>query len=829
MSVVPHKVDMTLLSASTVLILPLGGTMNVTTVYVRFFRSFNFDYLRQAHKRYEPDPWDVLEDGRAFPFVQVALTADVTTVVGANESGKSQLLDAIKYALTGQGAKPSDFCRYSEVFSIKRELPLPDFGLELGELTDPERARLGAAIGVPVGPDDEVRLFRFNGRSLEVFVTGVETNRHSPANPEILEGLLPTWYEIDSETALPNRVPVARLTQRDDQGGITSTAASAISVFAQQNPQVFANAATVQGSADAIYQAFSSAPPSGSNDVSPAQVKLVRDLLLHVGEVSESTFQQILDSVIAGDDGYVNGLVEKVNRNLATGLNFPHWWSQDHKFQLLVSVRGTDLVLTIKDRTGTEYSFAERSGGMKYFLSYFVQYLAHRPAPGSHGELLLMDEPDAFLSSQGQQDLLRIFEDVAHPENPDRTAAKVVYVTHSPFLIDKNHAERIRVLEKGEADEGTRVVRNAARNHYEPLRSAFGSFVAETTFIGQCNLMLEGTSDQVILVAVSTWMTRIHPQLTSENLDLNTITLVPAGSASQVPYLVYLATGRDVDRPAVITLLDSDESGNKAAAALAKGGPYNKSLLKKDFVLQLATLNADGPSASRTQGYSEIEDVLPAGVVLHAARNYVAEFLGQTSKRKIQGMTESDLRFDGSGTHGVVETLLRSKLGDEFHLDKVGLARHVGELLRTDAMTDEERLQLLGIARSLFGRLVKMQRAANLEILTERIARKVKRAVKAFQTSTLGTPTRDQALLLIEGIERDLVPGAQAEPLRDELRRLRREFHLDEDPSEPLADANGFIERVSASAYLRELESQDAEFADMVGANGRVDDQAAAI
>lgn len=124
-----------------------------------------------------------------------------------------------------------------------------------------------------------------------------------------------------------------------------------------------------------------------------------------------------------------------------------------------------------------------------------------------------------------------------------------MYVTHSPFLIDKNHGERIRVLEKGEGDEGTRVVRNAARNHYEPLRSAFGGFLGETTFISNCNLMLEGMSDQILLAGMSARL-RQQKAPALDNIDLNALTLVPAGSASHIPYLVNLARGRDADRPA---------------------------------------------------------------------------------------------------------------------------------------------------------------------------------------------------------------------------------------------------------------------------------------
>src|SRR5690606_8644292 len=186
---------------------------------------------------------------------------------------------------------------------------------------------------------------------------------------------------------------------------------------------------------------------------------------------------------------YANGIVKKMNEDLAKALNFPKWWSQDSEFSLTLTLRDFDLVFTVRDRTGSEYAFSERSGGMSYFLSYFVQYLSHVPTGGQ--EILLMDEPDAYLSMLGQQDLLRIFDSFAEPEDKSVRSIQVVYVTHSPFLIDKNHSERIRVLEKGDGEEGTRLVANAGRNHYEPLRSAFGAFVAETTFISNCNLMLE--------------------------------------------------------------------------------------------------------------------------------------------------------------------------------------------------------------------------------------------------------------------------------------------------------------------------------------------------
>jgi hypothetical protein len=177
-------------------------------------------------------------------------------------------------------------------------------------------------------------------------------------------------------------------------------------------------------------------------------LQLADDLLRKVAGIDRTAFVQLRRAVESGDDGYANSIVQRMNDKLAAALNFPKWWSQDRQFQLLLTLRDQDLVFTIRDRTGTEYSADERSGGLKYFLSYFIQYLAHEAPDSGASEILLMDEPDAFLSSSGQQDLLRIFEDFAYPQNPTRRPCQVVYVTHSPFLIDKNHGERLRVLER---------------------------------------------------------------------------------------------------------------------------------------------------------------------------------------------------------------------------------------------------------------------------------------------------------------------------------------------------------------------------------------------
>ncbi|WP_419664766.1 ATP-dependent nuclease [Streptomyces sp. 2-1] len=786
--------------------------MFISAVYIRFFRSFNFDYLRKASENFVAAPWDVLDgDDRKYPFVKVLLEESVTTVVGANESGKSQLLAAIQRALTGQNIERGDFCRYSQFFAVNKAMAFPDFGLRFGNLQPSDCDAVRQACGRETGDDfDTFVMFRMGAQKPIVFVPDDDGwTEYSVEDTGLLESVLPSWFEIDAHTALPQSVPVEYLAGRHSTLRARSrNARQSFFKMILDHADSFKSAEHLATAGENLTSAYSTAnQPDEGHD---KQLALADQLLLKVAKIDRTAFQELLTAVEEGKEGFANGIVEQMNQQLARSLNFPRWWTQDNQFQLQMTLRDQDLVFTIKDRTGTEYSANERSSGLKYFLSYFIQYLAHEPPASGQREVLLMDEPDAYLSGNGQQDLLRVFEDLAYPSDPDRTACQVVYVTHSPFLIDKNHGERIRVLEKGEGDEGTRVVRNAARNHYEPLRSAFGSFVGETTFISNCNLMLEGTSDQILLAGMSARLRR-HKTPALDNLDLNTLTLVPAGSATHVPYLVYLARGRDVDRPAVIVLLDGDRSGDDARKKLRRG-PHGKPLIDDDVVLQLNELPAARVTSPRPQGVLAIEDLIPLKVGVAAVKRYAAAFLTSAEAKQLEDLHADDVKFDGDeGTHEALEKAAARKL-DGFHLDKVGLARHILEVLAHDAEPHTDAVAAMDSNfRVLFHQLGSRQRKALREIATERTTSKIKRLRKSFLLDHPSGATREQATLLLEDIDAMLDNSVDAEDLRSQTRAVRRDFSLDEEPLDLIDDYEAFQEALQSLAYRPVNAAQDQE------------------
>jgi predicted ATPase len=829
--------------------------MHLKTVFIRFYKSFNDDFLRKNDERVKPKPWEKVNN-TFYPYIEVPIENKITTVVGANESGKSHLLSAIEKSITGEGIERSDFCRYSPFFTVRQnELKYPDFGTEWSGFSESEKVNLRKILVIPENVIfDRLLIFRQNITDLTVYLP--EKGEYRPytiQKKQVLElqELLPSILKIESNVALPSNVPIKKLVElgnEDYLGGRKfeilgraqrSKIIDALDVFSD-NPGLITRVRYLWGgdreeidneaveSLKAIISAVDEVTFSDKEkERREKEFDLAFKLICKIAQVDTKALLDLADAIKNGMQGYANGILEKINRQLAINLNFPNYWVQDRNFCLKVMARDYDLVFTITDRTGTEYSFDERSQGLRYFLSYFIQYRSHEPH-ASKSEILLMDEPDAYLSSQAQQDLLKIFDLFSSPDPGShiKQPIQVVYVTHSPFLIDKNHAERIRVLQKGNEDEGTRVVKDAARNHYEPLRSSIGSYVGETTFIGNCNLMVEGLSDQILIAGATTYLKSIGiPNL--ETLDLNQITIVPSGSASHIPYLVYLARGRDVEQPAVIVLLDSDNSGNDAKKQLYKGGgQHRRPLLKEQFILQVGDLSEEFSLAiNDLSSKLEIEDIIPLPICIAAIKSYLQEFL-QVDEAELSCLTEEIVleKISNQTMLDALQESLRNLHNEELKVNKVGFARNVIQVVhewsREEDLAEDRNNALRTFEnnfRVLFKKLNNMQRRAQQKLTTERLSQKIERLKKDFNARHPISARREDGIVLMDEIEgvldanKDNESIKEVEAIKSAIQNLRRDYKLDIDMNKSIDDYIGFQAGLERIKYAGLLASQEEE------------------
>lgn len=776
--------------------------VKVSAVFVRLFKAFNYDYLRLHDPRVQPAPWDYY-GGIHYPYVSIPLDHEITCIVGANESGKSQLLDAIKFALGVKFPGPADSCRYSKFFGENGSLGTSQFGLTLSSLTSEDRTALSKALeGREVDTEtSKVHVFRETPDQVRVFL-GDSPTGFNVADTDELRACLPQTFSIDPTEELPDSVPIAYLIERAKGGRAAGP----------RRVDRWGMLDRLLGNYDQLQNALSEANPVATlkallpNKAPNAKGKHLRqfeiayDMLVTVGGVHGGMFQELHNALRLESEGLTTAIVAKMNQQLSKALNLHRWWSQDAQFDLQIDTRDFDLVFTIRDRTASEYSFSERSSGLKYFLSYLVQYLTHlnRDRPAA---LLTMDEPDAYLSHQGQHDLLRLFQDFI---DRDRTQPRqVVFVTHSPFLIDRNRAERVRVLDKGVDDEGARVVKNVSHNHFEPLRSAFGGFVGETTFIGNCNLLLEGQTDQIYVAGLTSDAQR-RETLPTERLDLNAITLVVAGGAPHVPYMTYLARGRDYDQPAVVVLLDGDSEGDMASAALRRGF-RGKQIIEERFIMQISSDSVPEVQTERLGGPQDMEDLVPLPVLHAAASGLSKELFGCNEPLPTIDQVRAEIK-ESSGHYAALSAAFEA-VDSGLRIDKVGLARHVLALVAGNDSA-EGIAQLRENFRHLFRELNELQRLAERERTHQTVSLRVNREIDAFLKHHPDRSTRDELRVLLLDIDRLLDESVEADKIRVRKLALERELRLTKDLAD---DVSRYTEVVVELASLRYAAAMDFE------------------
>jgi predicted ATP-dependent endonuclease of OLD family len=269
------------------------------------------------------------------------------------------------------------------------------------------------------------------------------------------------------------------------------------------------------------------------------------------------------------------------------------YWSQNKHLRMTFDVRparpgdpvgmqsGTNVwggVFDNRHQVTTE--LGSRSRGFVWFFSFLAWYSDVKK--NAEPMILLLDEPGLTLHAKAQHDLLRYFETEL------KGSHQLIYSTHSPFMIDPEHFERVRIVQDKSIDaelnadvstEGTRVLDDvfaASADSLFPLQGALGYELHQTLFVGPYTLVVEGAADLLFLQAMSAILldekrTGLDPRWT----------ITPVGGSSKVPTFVALLGAQK--GMTIATLIDSQSADQQKIE-----GIYREKLLKKANVLTFA-------------------------------------------------------------------------------------------------------------------------------------------------------------------------------------------------------------------------------------------------
>lgn len=241
---------------------------------------------------------------------------------------------------------------------------------------------------------------------------------------------------------------------------------------------------------------------------------------------------------------------------------FKLWWRQgDYKFRFQAD--GKHFKIWVSDeKRPEEISLEGRSTGLQWFLSFYLIFLVESK-DAHENAILLLDEAGVSLHPLAQKDLVNFFDNLSSKN-------QLIHTTHSPFLVDTSHIDRVKVVYLNE--DGRTVASNDLRaaetqpnknTSVYAVHAALGLSVSDVLLQGCKTVIVEGPSDQYYLNGIKNFLINkgmFHPK--------EEIIFIPSGGVKGIRALSSLLSGKDGDLP--IILIDSDSSGKGQKTSLLK-------------------------------------------------------------------------------------------------------------------------------------------------------------------------------------------------------------------------------------------------------------------
>ncbi|MEG7841771.1 AAA family ATPase [Bacillus mobilis] len=234
--------------------------------------------------------------------------------------------------------------------------------------------------------------------------------------------------------------------------------------------------------------------------------------------------------------------------------DFQEFYTQD-KVKIEVHLDGEKIHFIVYDENElTPFSPKQRSQGFQWFLSFFLTLNAE----SRENSIILIDEPGLYLHAKAQEDVLRVLEKLSNHH-------QIVMTTHSPYFIDPNRLERVSLVLKNK-DSCTfvenKIHKGKDQESLTPIITSIGLDLTKSlTFSKNFNLLVEGISDYYYLQAVNKYLEKFT--------DIAEFNIIPCRGASTIPNVASLLIGWGLN---FTTVVDYDNEGKKTIKQLEKLG-----------------------------------------------------------------------------------------------------------------------------------------------------------------------------------------------------------------------------------------------------------------
>lgn len=534
---------------------------------------------------------------------RLVLDDKITVLVGANEAGKTTLLEAINFIDADNQLVTAD-TKINSAYA--RENNLPDLIYEF-EVADDLRQKL-ARYSKYFDKYNLVKIKRFgngspDGYSVDVLdgkdfgFKDIYENKSEIEQTVILKNgskvaIKPKSWTA-SEVAYHKNVKLFKegligkyaVKERDEK-----LLSKVTEMILDELPEVF-----LWSYSDENY--ISKDVPIGFyND--PATYQSVINLF-QLGGISQD---KIGSHLVGRDSVYVHNFLKTLSKDVTQILN--NTWKQRKNIKLNLHYKDTFIEILVEEK---DYQIdpKKRSEGLQWYFSFLINFRAKLHTLKDN--VILFDQPGDKLHPGGQRDLLARFEEMAE-------ANQIVYSTHTPFMINKDYSERVRLITRPGDD--TKIINTLSKRDIfedELLRNSLGLVLSDIAPVAEKNVLVEGLLDKVVLLEFIEKLKAFKFKI-----NLNNAIFIPANGASKIPYYANFIKSNGLG---VLAVFDNDTAGKNAIKEIK-----TKKILESKEIIMAGLSNAK---------LQTIEDLLPKKLVEDAVNEIGTGLNSSFSKIKL--------------------------------------------------------------------------------------------------------------------------------------------------------------------------------------------------
>lgn len=360
------------------------------------------------------------------------------------------------------------------------------------------------------------------------------------------------------------------------------------------------------------------------------------------------------------------------------------WKEKNLKF--VIDVQSGFLMIFFITPQNRRRKLDDLSDGEKWFLGFYTRLAVAQQR--NQQVLWLFDEPGQHLHASAQHDLQRYFEEISK-------ISQIFYTTHQPMMIPWHRLERILVAENNKGS-GTILSEKIWKDSevISPLREALGLFVGEGLLTGKEHVIVEGPSDYIYMLGWLIFFQNTLGEKTSfwkDRFSSSERVIVPAGGVNNIPLYLLFLTNKTKRKVSTIAIPDTKELSEDIKEYINDKGL--NPLVQKVFSFEEIVKNTENRSIK------DIEDLFnPVEWLVLFKKFYLEHYDDVDFPKNFENPAKSELK------NGVIDYVKKFLSKENVNKAKVGIAFEVYKKLvstKVNPYSKQTRKRFLNVYKEI--------------------------------------------------------------------------------------------------------------------------------